>query len=124
MQREKEKESLRKAVQRLDEELWHQLERVWRLAKEGIQEAQKSKDGHQQGTSHCRAIEENLAGLIPDDCKVTRFSAADLPRTNSCYLFTEQIDPPQLIRRVVIPPVRPLARAHWNPGTDPVPLPL
>ncbi|MDH4136540.1 MAG: hypothetical protein OEW09_07485 [Anaerolineae bacterium] len=40
MQREKGKEPLREAVKRLDERLWHQLEEVWRLAEEGIRDAQ------------------------------------------------------------------------------------
>jgi len=74
----KGKESLRDAVERLDKRLWHQLEEVWRLAEEGIQDAQRSKDGHQQGTPHCRAVEESLAALVPDDWKGTRFSATDL----------------------------------------------
>jgi HEAT repeat protein len=78
MQREKGREPLREAVKRLDKRLWHQLEEVWRLAEEGIQDAQRSKDGHQQGTPHCRAVEGNLAALIPDDWKGTRFTAADL----------------------------------------------
>jgi len=78
MQRKKGKEPLREAVKRLDERLWHQLEKVWRLAEEGIQDAQRSKDGHQQGTPHCRAVEENLAALIPDDWKGTQFTATDL----------------------------------------------
>jgi len=75
---QKGKESLREAVRRLDERLWHQLEEVWRQAEEGIQDAQRSKDGHQQGTPHCRAVEENLAALIPDEWKRTRFTATDL----------------------------------------------
>ena len=74
----KSKESLREAVRRLDERLWHQLEEVWRLAEEGVQDAQRSRDGHQQGTPHCRAVEENLAALISDDWKGTRFTATDL----------------------------------------------
>jgi len=78
MQRQKGNESLRKAVSRLDEKLWHHLERVWQLAKEGIHDAQHSKDGHQQGTPHCRAVEDNLSALISDDWKGTRFSATDL----------------------------------------------
>jgi len=78
MQREKGKESLREAVKRLDERLWHQLEEAWRLAEAGIQDAQKSRDGHQQGTPHCRAVEENLAALIPDDWKGEQFTATDL----------------------------------------------
>jgi hypothetical protein len=78
MPREKGKEPLREAVERLDERLWHQLEEVWRLAEEGIQDAQTSRDGHQQGTPHCRAVEDNLAALIPDDWKGTRLTATDL----------------------------------------------
>ena len=78
MQREKGKELLRETVKRLDERLWHQLEQVWQLAEEGIQDAQRSKDGHQQGTPHCRAVEENLAALIPDDWKGTQFTATDI----------------------------------------------
>ena len=54
------------------------MERVWDLAEEGIHDAQKSEDGHQQGTPHCRAVEENLAALIPDDWKGTQFTAIDL----------------------------------------------
>ncbi|HUT18963.1 MAG TPA: HEAT repeat domain-containing protein [Anaerolineae bacterium] len=78
MPREKGKESLRDAVKRLDEKLWHQLEEVWRKAREGIHGAQVSKDGHQQGTPHCEAVETNLAALIPDDSKGDPFSATDL----------------------------------------------
>ncbi len=78
MQTRKGEESLRAAVQQLDKKLWHQLEEVWRRAQEGIQDAQHSKDGHQQGTPHCLAVEENLAALIPDDEKGGRFKAIDL----------------------------------------------
>ena len=78
MGREKGTESLRDAVRRLDKGLWHQLEEVWRLAGGGIQDAQKSKDGHQQGTHHSLSVQENLAALIPDEWKGTRFSATDL----------------------------------------------
>ena len=78
MKREKGIEPLRKAVRRLDERLWHQLEEVWRKAQEGIHDAQWSRDGHQQGTAHCLAVEDNLAALIPDGCKGTRYSAGDL----------------------------------------------
>ena len=78
MQRKKGKEPLREAVKRLDEKLGHQLEQVWRLAEEGIHDGQTSKDGHQQGTPHCRAVEENLAVLIPDDWKETRLTVTDL----------------------------------------------
>jgi len=74
----KGKESLREAVRRLDSRLWHRLEEVWRLAEEGVQDAQRSRDGHQQGTPHCRAVEENLAALILDDWKGTQFTATDL----------------------------------------------
>jgi hypothetical protein len=77
-QREKGKEALREAVRRLDEGLGHQLEELWRLAEEGIQDAQQSKDSHQQGAPHCRTVEENLGALIADDWKGTRFSATDL----------------------------------------------
>ena len=69
---------MRKAVRRLDERLWHQLEEIWRRAEEGIHDAQRSKDGHQQGTPHCRAVEDNLSAFIPDDWKGSRFTAIDL----------------------------------------------
>ena len=78
MARIKGKESLREAVKRLDQPLWHQLKEVWRLASEGIHGAQQSRDGHQQGTAHCRAVEDNLSALIPDEEKGQRFSALDL----------------------------------------------
>ena len=78
MIRHKGKEPIREAVQRLDEKLWHQLAEVWRKAEEGIHEAQRSKDGHQQGTQHCLAVEENLSALIPDDWKGDRLRATDL----------------------------------------------
>lgn len=78
MERQKGSESLREAVRRLDQRLWHQLQEIWRLAEEGIHDAQISRDGHQQGTPHCLAVEENLSALIPDDWKGTRFTAADL----------------------------------------------
>jgi hypothetical protein len=68
MIRQKGQEPIREAVRRLDQKLWHQLEEVWRKAEEGIQDAQRSKDGHQQGTKHCLAVEENLSALIPDEC--------------------------------------------------------
>jgi len=74
----KGEESLRGAVRRLDEPLWHQLEEVWRLAEEGVQDAQRSREGHQQGTPHCHAVEENLAALVPDEWKGTQFTATDL----------------------------------------------
>ncbi len=76
--RKKGTESLRDAVHRLDEHLWHQLEELWRRAEEGIHDAQHSRDGHQQGTPHCRAVEDNLSALVADDWKDTRFSATDL----------------------------------------------
>jgi HEAT repeat protein len=78
MIRQKGKESIREAVRQLDEKLWHQLEEVWRKAEEGIQEAQRSPDGHQQGTAHCLAVEENLSALIPDEWKGDRLTATDL----------------------------------------------
>jgi HEAT repeat protein len=78
MGRQKGKELLREAVKRLDVRLWHQLEEVWRQAEEGIHDAQRPKDGHQQGTPHCRAVEENLTALIPDEWKGTRFTTIDL----------------------------------------------
>jgi HEAT repeat protein/DNA-binding MarR family transcriptional regulator len=77
--REKGKRCIRHEVlPELDEALWHQLEEVWRKAEEGIQDAQRSKDGHQQGTAHCLAVERNLSALIPDDWKGTRLTATDL----------------------------------------------
>ena len=78
MQREEGKESLRQAVERLDENLWHQFEDLWRRAKDGIHDAQHSQDGYQQSTPHSRAVEENLSALIPDDWKGTQFTATDL----------------------------------------------
>jgi HEAT repeat protein len=78
MPREKGTVPLRQAVQRLDERLAHQLARLWDMAEAGIQEAQKSKDGHQQGPSHCRAVEANLSYLIPDDRKGDKLTALDL----------------------------------------------
>lgn len=68
----------RDVLPELDEALWHQLEEVWRKAEEGIHEAQRSKDGHQQGTKHCLAVEDNLFALIPDEWKGTRLKALDL----------------------------------------------
>jgi HEAT repeat protein len=78
MIRQKGQEPIREAVQRLDQKLWHQLEEVWRKAAEGIHEAQRSRDGHQQGTKHCLAVEENLSALIPDEWKGTKLKALDL----------------------------------------------
>jgi hypothetical protein len=78
MQREKGREPLQEAVKRLDKRLGARLEELWWKAEEGIHDAQSSKDGHQQGTPHCRAVEANLAALIPDDWKGAQFTATDL----------------------------------------------
>jgi len=78
MSREEGQESLRNAVKRLDKDLWHQLEYLWRKAERDIHEQQRSKEGHQQGTQHCLAVEKNLTRLIPDKWKGTRFTAVDL----------------------------------------------
>ena len=61
MAREKGKEPLRAAVRRLDAELGRQLDHLWDEAEKGVQQAQRSKDGHQQGTAHCQRVEENLS---------------------------------------------------------------
>jgi hypothetical protein len=77
--KEKGKRHIRHEVlPELDKALWHQLEEVWRKAEEGIHEAQRSKDGHQQGPKHCLAVEENLSALIPDEWKGDRLTATDL----------------------------------------------
>jgi hypothetical protein len=78
MQRTKGQESLCVAVKRLDDRLGTQLDRLRDLAQEGIHDAQRSKDGHQQGTSHCLAVEENLSTLIPDEWKGQRLNALAL----------------------------------------------
>jgi HEAT repeat protein len=78
MQQKKGQEPLREAVKRLDERLGRQLEDVWWLAEESTQDAQRSKNVHQQGMSHCRAVEGNLTVLVPDKWKGTRFTATDL----------------------------------------------
>jgi HEAT repeat protein len=62
----------------LDKALWHQLETVWQKATAGILEAQKSTLGHQQGSSHVIAVEQNLSALIRDEWKGTKLLALDL----------------------------------------------
>jgi predicted phage tail protein len=76
--RQKGKESLRDAVGRLNADLGIQLREVWRRAQSDIQAAQGMNNGHHQGRAHCHAVEENLAGLIADEEKGSRFSALDL----------------------------------------------
>jgi len=76
--RQKGTETLRLAVKRLDARLWHKLEEVWRRAEQGVHDAQRSKVGHQQGTPHCSAVEQNLVAIIPDDWKGTRFDVWNL----------------------------------------------
>ena len=78
MPRTKGREPLRDAVRRLDPVLGAQLDHLWHRAEAGIHDAQHSPSGHLQGTPHCRAVEQNLAALIPDDWKGERLTALDL----------------------------------------------
>jgi HEAT repeat protein len=78
MTREKGKRPLRREVLGLDEELGHQLEVLWKKAEQGIHGLQMSREGHQQGTLHCRAVEDHLSALIPDSWKGMRFAVLDL----------------------------------------------
>ncbi|NJD53561.1 MAG: HEAT repeat domain-containing protein [Candidatus Methanoperedens sp.] len=84
---EKGKISIRTALQKGDEELYHRLENIWVAIAREIQERQQSKEGHQQGPLHCGMVEDNLGKLIPDDQKSNFFTPLELFLFSSaaCY---------------------------------------
>ena len=66
--REKGKIPIRDVLKKRDPALYHRLEAIWAIAQE-LQERQRSKEGHQQGYLHCKAVEGNLEKIITDSEK-------------------------------------------------------
>ena len=75
--REKGKIPIRKILEKRDVTLYHRIETLWTEAQE-LQERQRSKEHHQQGSLHCKAVENNLGKIISDDEKDTHFSPLEL----------------------------------------------
>jgi len=75
--REKGKLSIRDVLKERDETLYSKTVTLWNGAHE-LQERQKSKEGHQQGTLHCLEVEKNLGKLILDEDKRNRFTSLEL----------------------------------------------
>ena len=75
--REKGKIPIRKILEKRDVTLYHRIETLWTEAQE-LQERQHSKEHHQQGSLHCKTVENNLGKIISDDEKDTHFSPLEL----------------------------------------------
>ena len=75
--REKGKLSIRDVLKERDETFYSKTVTLWDRAHE-LQERQKSKEGHQQGTLHCLEVEKNLGKLISDEDKRNRFTPLEL----------------------------------------------
>ena len=82
MKWERGNRAIRDAIRDLDKTqnkaLWHQIENIWVNAEEHFHPAQKSADDHEQGSYHCRRVEENLSALIPEGWKGTKVSVMEL----------------------------------------------
>lgn len=74
---EKGQNPIRKILEKRDTDLYHRIETLWIRAHE-LQERQRSKEHHQQGYLHCKAVENNLGKIISDDEKYIRFSPLEL----------------------------------------------
>jgi hypothetical protein len=75
--REKGKLSIRAVLKERDETLYSKTMILWDEARE-LQERQKSKEEHQQGSLHCLAVEDNLGKIISDENKRNRFTPLEL----------------------------------------------
>ncbi len=75
--REKGKNPIRNVLKERDEELHHTIETLWSKARE-LHERQKSKEHHQQGYLHCKAVEDNLGKIIADKDKYAFFTPLEL----------------------------------------------
>jgi HEAT repeat protein len=84
--REKGKLSIRDVLKERDETLYSKTMTLWAEARE-LQERQKSKEEHQQGTLHCLEVEKNLGKLISDEDKRNRFTPLELflLSATACY---------------------------------------
>ncbi len=84
--REKGKIPIRKILEKRDVDLYHRIETLWNEAHE-LQERQGSKEHHQQGTLHSKAVEDNLSKIISDNEKHARFSPLELflISVSACY---------------------------------------
>jgi len=76
MQREKARSHCR-AIERLDERLWHQLECMGE-SRRASRRAAIPRTATSKARRNCLAVEENLSVLIPDDWKGIHFTATDL----------------------------------------------
>ncbi len=75
--REKGKIPIRDALKKSGSDLYLRLEAIWINAQE-LQERQRSKEGHQQGYLHCKAVEDNLGKIITDSEKYNFFTPLEL----------------------------------------------
>jgi len=75
--REKGKLSIRDVLKERAETLYNKTMTLWAEACE-LQERQESKEGHQQGSLHCIAVEDNLGKIISDEDKRNRFTPLEL----------------------------------------------
>ncbi len=75
--REKGKLSIRAVLKERDETLYSKIVALWDGAHE-LHERQRSREGHQQGSLHCIAVEDNLGKIISDEDKRNRFTPLEL----------------------------------------------
>lgn len=75
--REKGKIPIRSVLKERDEGLYHNIETLWNKAHD-LHERQKSKEHHQQGYLHCKAVEGNLGKIIADAEKYNFFTPLEL----------------------------------------------
>ncbi len=93
VRREKGKIPIRKILEKRDIDLYHKIETLWKEAQE-LQERQRSKEYHEQGYLHCKAVENNLEKIIPDDEKNNLFSPMELFLLSAaaCYHDADKSD--------------------------------